>query len=280
MGEIATDARDTLPNGMLRRFLYLDVDALVGYLSAVEGGIASEKTSRQTRRSGRRARANLGYGPAGAGVAREREQVSEEAFTVAETAEQRFDRLMRLLSADPAAYAFQEEVDLLGEFETLRTGMMVSIDCELEIPDTVRVLAQPERMTEFVDALDALRPLAGLLGREVEELPSSEQTRALHDFVRAARTDLVVVGQQAEEGSPRLAGKLASEFLREDPEGEATVVGKVARVWEEGDSHPLLALPGASLLSRSRRRNVSSELSEDSVLRGPAVTLDVLAIYR
>lgn len=66
------------------------------------------------------------------------------------------------------------------------------------------------------------------------------------------------------------------------PEGEAVVIGKVARRWMSGESHSLLALPGATILSRKQRRNtpIAVDSDDENILQGPALTLDVLAIYR
>jgi len=43
-----------------------------------------------------------------------------------------------------------------------------------------------------------------------------------------------------------------------------------------------MALPGATLMNRSQRRNASQPVDPDdeNVLRGPAITLDILVIYR
>jgi hypothetical protein len=103
---------------------------------------------------------------------------------------------------------------------------------------------------------------------------------AVRNVVGAMKSDLVILGEQQDDGI-KVAGKLDQRYVRDFPEGEARVVGKVARRWRAGESHSLLALPGASLLPRKERRKATFEMGdEDSVLRGPALTLDVLAIYR
>jgi hypothetical protein len=82
-------------------------------------------------------------------------------------------------------------------------------------------------------------------------------------------------------GGLRLAGKLEREYVREIPDGEVTIVGKVTRRWKEGEHYSLMALPGAALLSRSQRRAAKPvEPDKEDVLHGPAVTQDILAIFR
>jgi hypothetical protein len=82
----------------------------------------------------------------------------------------------------------------------------------------------------------------------------------------------------------RVAGELDEAFVRGDLEGPARVVGKVAKQWPAGQWKPLLALPGSSLLPRSKRRELERKRpdsdKEASYLEGPAVMLDVLAVFR
>ena len=55
-------------------------------------------------------------------------------------------------------------------------------------------------------------------------------------------------------------------------------------VWQAGQWKPLLSLPGMNVLPREQRRKMEREGPESgqeaSWLEGPAVMLDLLAIYR
>lgn len=125
--------------------------------------------------------------------------------------------------------------------------------------------------------MDVMRSVAPVLGEDDEGLPSGRRTASIRSFTKALKSDLVFVGEQC-EGRPKVVGKLQSEYVREVPDGDARVVGKVTRIWSQGEKHALMALPGASLLSREQRRKAELSLT-DNVVEGPAVTLDVLAVY-
>lgn len=267
---------------MLRRFLYLNEQVVDSYLGVVEGGLSDELTRRSSTRGGRGGEAGLAFKGAGAKVTGEREHAQEEEQRVRDTPEQRFDRLLTAVERDPDEYSYEEVLDLQDAFQRLSVGTLITVDCEIEVPDMVRLLSQPEQLSQMVDMMETLRPLAQVFGSDVGELPTAEQTDAIRQVSRVFRSDVVVVGE-IDADTPRIAGKLEQPYVRELPEGEARVVGKVSRKWGSDESHSLVALPGASLLSRSQRRtNQKEPSSEDdtNVLYGPALTLDIVAIYR
>lgn len=266
---------------MLRRFLYLNEQVVDSYLGVVEGGLSDEVTRRNTSRGGRGGEAGVGFKGATAKYTGEREHAEEEERRVRDTPEQRFDRLLTAIEQDPDEYGYEEVLDLTDAFSRISVGTVITVDCDIEVPQMVRLLRQPEQLDQMVDMMDKLRPLAAMLGKNADDLPTPEQTEAVRQVSRVFRSDVVVVGEVDEE-SPRIAGKLEQAYVREIPEGEAKIVGKVARKWGPDESHSLLALPGASLLSRSQRRRNNPEASTDKTdsLRGPALSLDILAIYR
>lgn len=266
---------------MLRNFLYLNETMLGSYLGAVEGGLSSETIKRRGRRGTRGGEAGVEAKVVSGKFAGQRELSEEDESVVRDTPEHRFERLMSALEADPDTYSYEEVLDLADAFDRLSTGTFITVDCEVEVPPTVAVLAQPEKLNEFLDLAEMLGPLASAFGESTEGLPNVEEIKAARGLTQL-KADLVVVGEIDDE-SPRLAGKLVQEFVREMPEGEARVVGKVAKRWNAGERHPLLALPGASLMTRSERRKATPEAGMDddaNVLQGPALTLDMLAIYR
>ncbi|MGH8909763.1 MAG: DUF6414 family protein [Egibacteraceae bacterium] len=265
---------------MLRRFLYLDERALESYLGAVEGGLSDEMLQRRKQRGGRGGNARTRIGAISAGISGEREDSQEDERRIRETPEQRFDRLMGALEATPDEYGYEQVLDIADAFERLPVGLTIAVDCEIEVPPTVQLFAQPDQLEAMLGLMSAIKPLARLMGENIEGLPDEHEVAAVRDFVGAMKSDLVIVGEQ-EDDAPKVAGKLDKRYVRDLPEGEARVVGKVARRWSEGESHSLLALPGASLLPRKERRRAAfGTADEDSVLRGPALTLDILAIYR
>jgi hypothetical protein len=186
---------------------------------------------------------------------------------------------MKAVEADPDQWSYDRVLDLEGMFDRLATGTLVSIDCEVEVPQLSLLLAQPDQMNEFLDMLEVFAPMASAFGGNTEGMPDPEQIKAARGFTKL-KADLVVVGE-FDESAPRIAGKLERKYMREIPDGEVTIVGKVTRRWKEGEHYALMALPGAALLSRSQRRAAKPvDPDDENVLHGPAITLDILAIFR
>jgi hypothetical protein len=99
----------------------------------------------------------------------------------------------------------------------------------------------------------------------------------------ALGADLVAVGE-FEDSDWKVAAQLTGEYIRAQVEGPAQFVGKVSKQWPEGQGRHLLALPGTTLLPRRERRALEGKKpddpDDDSFLNGPAVMLDLLAVWR
>jgi len=262
---------------MLRRFVYLNEKVLDGYLSALEGGLVGGSVRHERTTGALGGGVSVAAGPVELGAKKDRENFAETTRNIQETPEQRFDRLMRLLEDDPDAYLYEAILDMSDAFPRLTVGSFVTVDCELEIPPGVRLFCQPEEMDKLLNLADTMRSIAPVLGEDIDGLPSAETAASFRGLLRAMESKIVVVGDQY-EGAPRIVAKLDNEHLRDSPEGAAYIVGKVVRRLEEGDTYPLLAIPGASLMNREQRRKAKPDVDSDS-LEGPAVVLDALAIY-
>jgi hypothetical protein len=84
------------------------------------------------------------------------------------------------------------------------------------------------------------------------------------------------------QDEPRLILRLEKRHLLEDLgelEGEVAVVAKVLKKLNEGESAPLINFPGLDLMPRRARRSVQFD-DDVETIQGPAVSLDVIAIYR
>ncbi|MFC7220516.1 hypothetical protein ACFQLX_20480 [Streptomyces polyrhachis] len=263
-----------MPVPALPRFLYLDEKSLSNYLSVVEGGISDQSTTRRSQTEERR-----GVGP---DLSEERSVNEEREMIVRETPSHQFTRLIRALDADPERWNYVDVADLSASFDSLSVGQLISVTVEIEVPPTIQLLSQPEQLSQMLDMLGAFRSIAPVMGHSADDLPGQEEVRAMRDMTGVIQSDVVIVGDQEEDG-PKVAGKLSKDYVGETLEGEVCVVGKIARRWRVGESHYLLALPGASLMNRSQRRRAESEPtsnSDETTLRGPAFTMDILAIYR
>ncbi|MFF9640535.1 DUF6414 family protein [Kitasatospora aureofaciens] len=257
-----------MPIPTLPRFIYLDEKSLGEYLSVVEDGISDEAKRRRLQSEEELS------GPGGRGT-------EEEEKVIRETASQRFIRFLAALDGDPARWRYRDVEDISRNFDAFGISDFIHLNVEIEIPPAVQLFSQPDQLSSMLDMMEALRPMAPLLGKSFDDMPGEHETKAVRELGRVVKSDVVIVGDQ-DDDSPKITGKLTRDYIRDAIEGEVFVLGKVIRKWGPSESHSLLALPGASLMSRQQRRQAASQLSNDdgTRLEGPAVTLDILAIYR
>lgn len=264
---------------MLRRFVYLDTEALSQYVSAIEGGSITGSTHRSLRsRSGT---GGLDARIVHAGAQRAQEEEASQATS--DTDEARFDRLLRAATADPDALAWVDVLDPDTELQDIGIGAMISWDCELYVPDVVRALGGSSETIEAVSMMQNLLPAARRLGLDTEGLPDADELNAVVSLVGSIKAKLVVVGE--DDGTDwQVAGPLDHESIRGDLEGRARLIGKVTKCMRPGEWKPYLTFPGMNLLPREERRRQERQRpaagAEDEYLAGPAVMLDILAIYR
>lgn len=130
-------------------------------------------------------------------------------------------------------------------------------------------------------------PAATALGLEAKGLPTAEEMAAVRRFAVAAKVRPVLVGEDMEDQATwRIAGSLKPEYLTdiEALDGPAICVGKVVKVVESGRWYPLVTIPGMNLMGREERRKLErtppKPKEEKNYLKGPALLLDMLAVYR
>ncbi|GGM64788.1 DUF6414 family protein [Microbacterium saperdae] len=262
---------------MLKNFLYLNEAALSDYVSALEGGIRSAVGDRRTDSRGAHGKAGFGGFGGGGEAAHE----SEQTVSMKDTPPAQFERLMRLVSADPEAAGWVEVMDPDSEFPTLGTGSLIDVECDIQIPAFVSML---NRGSGLVDTMKSLSALSDIIPNAANIDVS--QLTMLETMTNLLGDRLMIIGSP-DSDAWRITGQLLPAHQRvemEDLEGDVRVVGKVKRRIHAGESHPLMALPGSSVMSREKRREIArkgpSSESDDSWVRGPALVLDILAIYR
>ena len=189
-------------------------------------------------------------------------------------------RAATALDAASSRWRYRDIEDLREEFDTISVADIMQVQCEVEIPPFVRMFSQPDQLDDMVNMIEAFRAMAPMLGQDLEGMPGKKETKAFRDFGKAMKSDVVIVGDQ-EDGGPQVTGKLHQDYIRDEIEGDVFILGKVAKRLKDGETHSLLAIPGASLMSRQQRRQASrQEQTDETTLVGPALTLDILAIYR
>jgi hypothetical protein len=240
---------------MLKRFLYLDTDALADYVSALEDGVR-DSLERQNK---------------------------GEKSTFTDTPQARFERLLSLADSErdlAGWFPIDGETDLTD----IKVGHLVDAECEIYIPDIIKALSPQGGLIEAVDQMQSILPAMNAFGApQIDDLPSREQIDAMRLFSNTLGGKQIAVGE-LDESELQLTGQLAPEYIKSDIEGRARLIGKVSNTWPTGQWKPLLALPGTSLIPRKERRKMERSRPTDSerenYLEGPAAMLDILAIYR
>ncbi|MGO2123634.1 DUF6414 family protein [Glutamicibacter arilaitensis] len=265
---------------MLKKFLYLDTDSVSSYISAVEGGLRTSTSTRTTDRGTTDGQIDAKLLKGGKAVSHE----SEETFALSDEPIARFERLIAAAQSNPAGFSWYEATDDIDDvFGGLRNGDFLAVNVDLSVPPISRALSQNGGLAELVDGLEALRPFASVFGNSDDELPGSEMMAGIKTAAQSFGTDLSFVGEP-DSDSWSICGRLKSSFLLEEIEDNATVIGKVSKIWGSGMWKPLVALPGSTFISRAERRKLERQGpnpgQEENFLQGPALMLDVLAIYR
>ena len=271
-------ARVITLRGMLRRFLYLDSTALAQYVAAIEGGLMTQST----RRSSRSGSAGGGINAKIVKASGEKSREDEDSRTLADTDEARFDRLLQAARAQPDALGWVEILNPDGEFDGMAIGAMMSWECDLYVPDVVQALASSGEARETLEMMQKLLPSAQSLGLDTQGLPRLDEIEAMTNLVTSLQTKLIVVGE-SDDTDWRVAGQLNDDFRFAEAEDRAVIVGKVIKSIAPGHSKPFVTFPGMNLLPREQRRKMERmpppEGKEAEYLAGPALMLDVLAIY-
>lgn len=264
---------------MLKNFIYLNEQALDSYLGALEDGLRNsiaEKTSTAGSLSGG---GNLKV----VNIEGEKSHAEESTTSRTDTPSARFERLQRLAVADVEASEWVEVVNPQDDLASIGIGALVDIECEIYEPEMIKAISRNGGIAQVIDQMQALAPLAAMMGKDIAGLPPTSQLDAIKGFAGALGGDAFVIGEP-NESDWRLAGKLLDGYTKGEIEGYARLVGKVSTIIPAGAQKPLLALPGMNLLSREKRREMEkkgpSEGQEGSWLKGPALMLEVLAIYR
>lgn len=265
---------------MLKRFLYLDATTLTDYVSALEGGI--RESLERTKISERNAQGGLKMSAIEAGIGGSRG--SEESSSYADTPQAQFQRLMDLAQSQPEIAGWVDVANPDTDFSDIGVGALIDLECDVYIPEIVKALTPSGGLIDALDKLDTMLPFASMFDPDaMQGLPSESEREAMRGIVGALGSKALVVGD-LDATEWRIAGQLETENIKGDIEGPVRLTGKVASRWTSGTWKPLLALPGSSLISREKRRALERKKpeqgEEDQYLEGPALMLDILAIYR
>ncbi|MCU1698976.1 MAG: hypothetical protein JWR34_5039 [Mycobacterium sp.] len=266
----------------IRRFVYLDETALDQYIAPAEGGSVTEMQSKSGRSGTGGAKLKIGVGEGQIGGDRK----NENTWTVTDTPPARFARLLDTLDGEPDWHIIEHPDRQLPE---VHTGNLISWSCDVHIPDASNALA---RSGDGTKALDMVQKMVPIVEEAAPDDPQSAEKFAKGKQALTALTELLtgidarrtIIGE-AEGTLWKIAGPLSEEFIQvadaHDIDGRLTVIGQVTKVLASNRWHPLVQPP---FVNRDQRRRVEREgpkpEQQKFYVTGPALILDVLAVYR
>lgn len=266
---------------MLKDFLYLNTDSLSQYVSQVEDGLRSERGS--TTGSTKSREAGVGGSlPVNAKGASDRSE--EETISFSDTPHAQFERLLRAVQGSEDEFGWYDVVQPDTELQGLPIGSFLSFDADVYIPEMSKALSAAGDLKSTLSALEGMtRLMEGAGHAKPANMPDAGQLEMLGNVAELMAGTETMVGD-FDSSDWKVTGTLEGRTPRDDFDGFAHVVGKVAGFISPGSSKPLFNLPGQQLLSRDQRRALERKGpgpgQEANWVAGPAVLLNILAIYR
>ena len=263
---------------MLRRFLFLNPTAVQQYASMLDGGLGDTTvaTNSVQRSTGGGVDARV------VSAKHERGRHDEASRTIRDTDEARFDRIVQAGEADPKRVGWIDVMDPATDLGGVGIGALVSWECDIWVPTISQALAKGSEFSSLVGMVQGILPFAEQLNLDTKDVPDAGTLDAVSQFTKNAQARLVVVGDD-EDTEWKITGTLDPEHVDGDLDGRAIVVGKVLKIVKKGRWQPLLALPGLNFGSRDERRKREQQRpspgQEENYVAGPALVLDLLAIY-
>jgi len=268
---------------VLRNFLFLNTALMTDYLSTLEGYVI-EGTVDQTESGKSEKGGKIGYKVVEGSVLSEMSQETKQQLAIPDAA--KFQRLYELLEEQEAIQyleAFDEEV-----WKQLRRNEVLEVQANIRLPKSFMLTQTAEDASALVRFMTSF----GL-----DSLIDSETRIAIEgvrEFVRLAEDKPIPLLFEAVFASGfRFVANLSKPHLRcnlSDLQGEAVVFGKILRILQKGQKLdvfsflPELLWPkgkrGRSVSKEERRRRKVAENQLKEVIRGPAIVLDPLAVYR
>ncbi len=254
---------------------------LADYLSQLEGSVAGgaiDQTTTERKQKGGKAGYKIIEGSA------ESETSTETRRQSIVTDASQFQRLYDLVEGENAIQVLDAfDTDIWGQ---LRRGEVLEVQAVLRLP-------KPLSLTQ---AVDSISPLLDILTAFDKDPLADPGTRAAFEGMRAVgklteKQHVPLIFNAASTSGFPFAAYLPRQYLRcelTDLQGEAVVFGKVQRILQKGQElevFNLIPALTASLpaLGRQERRKMEREMAEKNiseVVKGPAIVLTPVAVYR
>lgn len=207
-----------------------------------------------------------------------RKNVEAESLNYSDNGPARFDRLLALVEGVEDEFGWKDLQETQVEMISLRPGHVLACAAELYESDVSKLSAA----SGILSMLPLMKSISQMTGKPLQGMENFDDNtvEAVGAFGAAMKGSSVVLGDIL-ESDWKLVFSIPAGI---DVEGDAYVVGKVSKVWGAGEWRPLPGLPVFSQLPRAQRREMERKgPAPDGKMmwqEGPAVLLDVLAVYR
>jgi hypothetical protein len=265
----------------LRNFLFLDTGALTDYLSTLQGSVI-EGSVDQTEVGKRDRGGKIGATVYGvgleAGLSSGSSTEMKQKLSIPDAA--RFQQLYSLLGQEDAIQeldAFDEEI-----WGQLRRREILEVQANIRLSEAFTTLRLAENAMPLLGVMDAF-------GLEAFPDPKvKQQFEAMRKMGKLTDEKPIPLLFEA-IGTPDFGfvAHLASQYLRcglSELQGEATVFGTIQRIIPLGQQQEVFnILPAVPNTTMAQRQQVSRDLASNGlaeVIKGPAILLTPLAIYR
>jgi hypothetical protein len=269
---------------VLIRFVYLDRPTLAGFVSQLDGGLIAETNVRLVKK--RSASGHITTKPFGVGAGGSTD--NEHHWTMSYPPEAQFQRLLAVAYDDPDDIAWIDVVDPDNDFGGAQVGETIAWECDVDISTFSRMAARGgggSRALELMRLFAAGGAAGFKLGGETIDPQLAAEIKTKIDVIRQLLDEMdvnrIAIGRDSEtEWS--IFGPLYADHLQvEDINNERViVVGKIKSIIRRGESRKLVNTEAMRFMQSLNSNVLTAPADPDNEIAGPALELDILAIYR
>lgn len=272
---------------MLIRFVYLDKPTLAGYSAQLDGGLIAETKVRLVKKG-------TGGGHVDVkvfGFKGDRTGENEHIWTMSYPAEAQFQRLLAAAYDTPDDIAWIDVVNPDANFQDAQVGEIIAWECDVDIATPSRIAAKGGGGDQLLGIMTTMAAVGATgvnmggtqVGPEQAELFKTQAALA-RQMLDGMNVNRIAVGRDPETTNWSIFGPLYADHLRvEDIDRERLiVVGKIRRIINLGETRKLVNTEAMQVMQffAGRGGQKSGNNQQDNEIAGPALELDILAIYR
>jgi hypothetical protein len=261
---------------ILRNFLYLDSATMSDYLSSLDGSVVDgpvDHTQSAKHEKGLKGDLKVIQG----GLSGGGETETKEKRIVTDAA--KFQRLYELIEDKHLQYldGFDEAI-----WKQIRRGELLELQGKIRIPEFYKI-------TQMVDTFAPIMDLFKSVDESFVDKKTETAMKGIGGLSKMlGEKPVPLIFEPVSTPGYHFVADLGRQFLRCDLselQGEATVLGKVLRILEKGQTHEAFSLIPSSIpnVDRSARRRMQKDFKSKKLaeaVRGPGALIAAVAVYR